>query len=151
MNRLLLIAGIGVALAVTPAAAMSDSECIAAWTKADANRDGFIQESEAARYFAALRVASKPVAADRMTQAVFVEHCKAGLFTTAKIDAGAPLPGANSFTEAQAMDRVIAAGFANVAGLKKDANGVWRGTAMEGTKQVTVAVDFKGNVVAVAN
>lgn len=148
MKQLWLIAAVGVAMTGTPAFAASESECISAWTKADANRDGFIQESEAARYFAALRVAGKQVNNGQITQAVFVEHCKSGLFTTAKTEPGAPLPGANSFTEAQAKDRALAAGFENVSALTKDTNGVWRGTAMEGTKQVKISVDFKGNVVA---
>jgi putative membrane protein len=58
-----------------------------------------------------------------------------------------PLPGANSFTEAQARERIAAAGFADVKELKKDDQGVWRGMAKKGDQQVNVALDFKGNVV----
>jgi putative membrane protein len=58
-----------------------------------------------------------------------------------------PLPGANSFTEAQARERISAAGFADVKELKKDDQGVWRGMAKKGDTQVNVALDFKGNVV----
>src|SRR5262245_29855560 len=59
-----------------------------------------------------------------------------------------PLPGANSFTEGQARQRMQDAGFANVSGLAKDQQGIWRGTATYAGKQVKVALDFKGNVVA---
>ena len=59
-----------------------------------------------------------------------------------------PVAGANSFTEAQAHDRIQNAGFTEVKGLKKDDQGIWRGTAMQSGKQVSVALDFQGNVVA---
>ena len=65
-----------------------------------------------------------------------------------KADAGAPLKGANSFTEGQAKDRAVAHGLGNVSGMKKDNDGIWRGTAMQDGKQVQIAVDYKGNVVA---
>jgi hypothetical protein len=58
-----------------------------------------------------------------------------------------PLPGANSFTEAQARTRLSEAGFADIKDLKKDDQGVWRGMAKKGDTQVNVALDFKGNVV----
>ena len=59
-----------------------------------------------------------------------------------------PVAGANSFTEAQAQDRIEKAGFTEVKGLKKDDQGIWRGSAMQSGKQVNVALDFQGNVVA---
>ena len=58
-----------------------------------------------------------------------------------------PLSGANSFTEAQAKDRIGKAGYQSVSGLQKDEAGVWRGTAMKEGKQVKIALDFRGNVV----
>ena len=75
-------------------------------------------------------------------------HCMADVYAVAKTDEGAPLAGANSFTENQAKDRIIAAGFTSVFALTKDDRGVWRGTASQNDKQIPVAVDFKGNVVA---
>ena len=42
---------------------------------------------------------------------------------------GAPVAGANSFTEGQAKSRIEDRGFKNVSGLTKDSNGVWRGKA----------------------
>ena len=59
-----------------------------------------------------------------------------------------PVAGANSFTEVQAQDRIEKAGFTEVKALKKDDQGIWRGTAMQSGKQVSVALDFQGNVVA---
>ena len=61
---------------------------------------------------------------------------------------GAPVAGANSFTEGQAKSRIESKGFSNVSGLKKDDRGVWRGTAMRDGKSVDVRLDFEGNVVA---
>ena len=63
------------------------------------------------------------------------------------MDAGAPLKGANSFTEGQAKDRAVSHGFTNVSALAKDADGIWRGTAQLDGKPVKLAVDYKGNVV----
>ena len=56
--------------------------------------------------------------------------------------------GANSFTEGQARSRLDGAGYANITGLTKDKDGIWRGRAMHGGSPVDVAVDYKGNVVA---
>ena len=67
--------------------------------------------------------------------------------TTAPTDAAAPVPGANSFTEAQARSRIEGMGYTEVGALAKDAQGVWRGMAMKDGKQLSVGLDFKGNVV----
>jgi hypothetical protein len=63
-------------------------------------------------------------------------------------DTNAPLPGANSFTEAQAKSRLEDRGYSSVAGLAKDDSGVWRGTAMRDNRSVKVSVDYRGNIVA---
>ena len=146
-----------------PAFAMSDADCKAEWTKADVNKDNFLTDLEAAPYLSKLRMAGKPAPADgKITPAIFDENCKADVFATAakmdasptavkadaKMDVGAPLKGANSFTEAQAKDRILAVGLSNVSSLKKDADGIWRGTASKDSKTINVAVDFKGNVVS---
>ncbi|HEV7326820.1 MAG TPA: PepSY domain-containing protein [Bosea sp. (in: a-proteobacteria)] len=65
---------------------------------------------------------------------------------SAPADANAPLPGANSFTEGQAKSRLEANGYSNVSELKKDDNGVWKGTATHSGAQVTVSVDYRGNI-----
>ena len=59
----------------------------------------------------------------------------------------APVAGANSFTEGEAKSRIENRGFTNVADLKKDDNGVWRGRAMKDGKTVDVSLDYQGNVI----
>jgi len=54
--------------------------------------------------------------------------------------------GANSFTEGQAKSRLASAGFTNVSDLKKDDQGIWRGTAMRNGKNQQVGFDYKGNI-----
>jgi hypothetical protein len=61
--------------------------------------------------------------------------------------AGAPVSGANSFTESQAKSRIEARGYGNVTSLRKDEQGVWHATASKGGKQTQVALDYQGNVV----
>ncbi|QTK80572.1 PepSY domain-containing protein [Agrobacterium tumefaciens] len=60
----------------------------------------------------------------------------------------APVEGANSFTEAQAKERMEQAGYTQVKDLKKDDKGVWMASGMKDGKAVTVALDYQGNVVA---
>jgi hypothetical protein len=59
---------------------------------------------------------------------------------------GAPVAGANSFTEGQAKSRIESSGYGNVSELRKDDQGVWRGKAMKDGKAVSVSLDFQGNV-----
>jgi hypothetical protein len=127
--------------------AMTDAECSSAWTTADKDKDGFLSSEEGSRYHAAARVGGKTIADGKLSQADFLSHCKAGLFSARTNDSGAPLKGANSFTETQAQDRALSYGYSSVAGLKKDGDGIWRGTAKKDDKSVNISVDFKGNVV----
>ncbi|WP_027168547.1 DUF4142 domain-containing protein [Mesorhizobium sp. WSM3224] len=60
----------------------------------------------------------------------------------------APVPGANSFTETQAITRIQDAGYADVSSLAKDSQGVWRGQAKKNGKSISVALDYQGNVFA---
>ncbi len=62
------------------------------------------------------------------------------------VNNGLPSRGANSFTERQARKHITHAGFTAVSALRKDENGIWRGTAVKDGKQTPVAVDFKGDV-----
>jgi hypothetical protein len=61
---------------------------------------------------------------------------------------GAPVAGANSFTEGQAKSRIESSGYTNVSELRKDDQGVWRGKAMKDGKAVSISLDFQGNVTA---
>jgi hypothetical protein len=61
---------------------------------------------------------------------------------------GAPVAGANSFTEGQAKSRIESSGYTNISELRKDDQGVWRGKAMKDGKAVSISLDFQGNVTA---
>jgi hypothetical protein len=63
------------------------------------------------------------------------------------VNDGGAREGANSFTEAQAREHITRSGYSQVSALKKDAEGVWRGTATKDGRSVKVGLDFKGNVV----
>ena len=148
MSKMMLVAAAAVACAALPAYAATDADCQAMWTKADVNKDGVLSDAEAQRYAAAMRVHDAKAAVDgRVDQASFLEACKADVYAPRPVDAGAPLKGANSFTEGQAKDRALSHGLTDVGALKKDDDGIWRGPAEQDGKPVEVAVDFKGNVV----
>lgn len=76
-----------------------------------------------------------------------VEPGPPAIKTTEGNNPGAPAEGANSFTEDQAKSRIEERGFANVSELKKDDQGIWRGTAEREGRRVEVMLDFQGNVV----
>jgi hypothetical protein len=63
-----------------------------------------------------------------------------------KIDRNGLSPGANALTEAQARSRLERNGYARVSDLKKDDDGVWRGSAMKNGSTTNVAVDYRGNI-----
>jgi hypothetical protein len=129
----------------------TEAECQEMWKKADANSDGVLTDRESVRYIAFMRIGDRTLATEgRITQTEFMDACKADTYKPRKADEGAPLKGANSFTENQAKDRAVAQGMANVSALKKDDDGIWRGTASQDGKAVQIAVDYKGNVVSTA-
>jgi hypothetical protein len=129
--------------------AASEADCAAQWKSADGNGDGVLVGPEADRYLAYYRVRAQVTPADgRITQAAFMQACRNDVFMAKAPESGAPLKGANSFTESQAKDRALAAGFTSVSSLVKDGDGIWRGTAMRDGKVVKLAVDYKGNVVS---
>ncbi len=141
-----------IALAVAAASiAATEAECQDLWTKADTDKDGKLTGTEGMRYIAFMRINDRKLAAeDTITQAEFMEACKTDTYKPRQNDAGAPLKGANSFTESQARDRATAQGVTNVAAMKKDEDGIWRGAGIAEGKPVQVAVDYKGNVVTSA-
>ena len=146
--RVLFAAAVALSCLAAPALAASDADCQALWKNADRNGDGSLSDAEATRYLAAMRVQDRTMPSDgRITSAAFMEACKADIFVTRKSDAGAPLKGANSFTEGQARDRAVAFGVGDVAAMSKDDDGIWRGKGTLDGKSVSVAVDYKGNVV----
>jgi hypothetical protein len=151
MKKLLMAAAMAATVAALPAYGATDAECQAMWTKADVNKDGTLSDAEAMRYAAAMRVREAKMTADgKIDQASFMAACKADVYTMPKAEAGAPLKGANSFTEGQAKDRAIANGINPSGTMTKDNDGIWRGPATVDGKTVQVAVDYKGNVVTQA-
>jgi hypothetical protein len=75
-----------------------------------------------------------------------VERLKNGAVTTGGQVATVPVKGANSFTEAQARERINAAGFTGLGRLTKDADGIWRGNATRNGQPVQVSLDYTGAV-----
>lgn len=151
MSRKSALAVLVACWAAWPASAWaaSETECAAQWKSADGNNDGVLVGPEADRYLAYYRVRAHVTPVDgRITQQEFMKSCQSDIFMAKAPEPGAPLKGANSFTEGQAKDRIVAAGFTSVSSLAKDGDGVWRGSAMKDGKSVKVAVDFKGNVVS---
>ena len=67
--------------------------------------------------------------------------------TTKGNNPGAPVAGANSFTEGQAKSRIESMGYTKVSKLIKDDQGVWRGKADKDGKSFDVSLDYQGNVV----
>jgi len=65
---------------------------------------------------------------------------------TTGANAPQPAKGANSFSDGEARRRIESRGYATVADLKKDNDGVWRGSAMKDGAKVGVWLDYKGNV-----
>ena len=147
-NLLAAVTMAATALAAFPSFAASDADCQAMWTKADVNHDGVLTDAEAMRYAAAMRVRETAMPADgKLTQAAFMNACKADVYATPTPEPGAPLKGSNSFTEGQAKDRAMAHGATDIGPIAKDGDGIWRGPAKQDGKPSQVAVDYKGNVV----
>ena len=148
MKKISVVVALTAMSLAVPSLAATDAECQDLWKKADANSDGVLSDRESVRYVALMRVGNRTMATEgRITQSEFMDACKADVYAARKPDEGAPLKGANSFTEGQAKDRAIAHGVDSVADLKKDDDGIWRGTGTQGGKTVQIAVDYKGNVV----
>ena len=140
--KVVIVAAVAAACLAMPAYAATDAECTDMWKRADVNADGVLSDAEAQRYAAAMRVNQKTVPADgRINQATFIEGCRSDAFAPRKADAGAPLKGANSFTEGQAKDRALANGIGNVSAMKKDDDGIGRGIGMLAGKTVQIAVE----------
>jgi len=151
MSRKSALAVLVACIAALPATAWaaSEADCTAQWKSADGNNDGVLAGPEADRYLAYYRVRAHVTPVDgRITQQDFMTACQSDIFMAKAPEPGAPIKGANSFTEGQAKDRVVAAGFTSVSTLNKDGDGIWRGSAMKDGKSAKVAVDFKGNVVS---
>lgn len=85
----------------------------------------------------ALAQGAKPATGDAATPAVT---------TSSDNNAGKPVAGANSFTEAQAKSHIEAAGYTKLSALMKDGDGIWRGKGTKDGAIHDVALDYQGNV-----
>lgn len=126
------------------------AECETQFKALDTDANGTLTETEAPQVYANARVGNMTVAPSGYTKDEFLKACGNNAYGRKAPMAGAPLEGANSFTEGQAKDRAIAWGVTGVSAMTKDDKGVWRGTGTLDNAAVSVAVDFKGNVVTTA-
>jgi hypothetical protein len=99
------------------------------------------------RIFLAIAAAAACAAAcqpdsDKTNPAIATDEAKA------EREATAPAAGASSFTEDQARQRITDAGYTDVSGLTKAADGSWQATASLSGQQTSVVVDYQGNVKA---
>lgn len=137
----------GTQVAATP---MTAAECDSQYTSMDADANGSLSEAEAPQAFARARVDNATIADGKLSKDAYIASCSRGTYVAATPEDGAPFDGANSFTMGQAQDRAVAWGVTEVSELKLDDKGVWRGTGKVNGAAVSVAVDFKGNVVTAA-
>lgn len=61
-------------------------------------------------------------------------------------DNNSPKPGPNMMTEMQAREKMMKSGYSSIQSLTKTSDGVWMGTAMKDNKQVSVMLDYKGDI-----
>lgn len=69
-----------------------------------------------------------------------------GAVNTSSANNPTPASGANSFSMGEARRRIARSGYTNVADLKKDTHGVWRGQAQKDGQSVGVWLDYRGNI-----
>src|ERR1700712_639840 len=99
--------------------------------------------------FAAMFLGASAVASVAQTSTATTTDAQTpAVATSSDKNPTAPVPGHNSFTEAQAKERIEKAGYSGVTALKLDDKGIWQSTATKDGKSVTVALDYQGNVVA---
>lgn len=113
----------------------------------DINGDGYISQSESERDYARAGIDGVTIGPEGLTRDQFLATCAADSWSQNTPEAGAPLEGANSFTEEQARQRAIAWNVTDVSPLTLDDKGIWRGNGKVGADAVAVAIDYKGNVV----
>ena len=152
MNKKSALAVLAACCIALPGAAFaaSEADCAAQWKSADGNGDGVLVGPEAERYLAYYRVRAQVTPTDgRITQKTFMQACENDVFMAKAPEAGAPIKGANSFTEAQAKDRAMAAGLTSVVLAGQGRRRHLARHRHEGRQEPSkIAVDFKGNVVS---
>ena len=122
-------------------------DCDADFATLDVDGDGYLSEAEAQRAYARSRVDGVTLQEQGISKEEYNTLCGSPAWAEHTPEEGAPFEGANSFTEEQARDRAVAWDVTEVSALTKDDMGIWRGTGMANGAPVSVAVDYKGNVV----
>ena len=122
-------------------------DCEAQFTALDTDANGYLSETEAPREFARTRVNEGTPDAEGIGKDAMLAQCGDAQWAQYQPDEGAPLEGANSFTEEQARDRAMSWNVTEVSPLVLDDKGIWRGVGKMDAAEVDVAVDFKGNVI----
>lgn len=61
-------------------------------------------------------------------------------------DNNSPKPGINMMTEMQVREKMMESGYTSIQTLTKSSDGIWMGTAMKDNKQVSVMLDYKGDI-----
>jgi hypothetical protein len=147
MKKLMILAVYATTSWIVPTYAATEAQCELMWNDSIMRGEGYLSDAEAMRYVAAMRVRGYHMPADaKISYDVFLEACKANVYSPREAETGAPFQGANSSTEGQAIDLAVAHGFINVLGLTKGDDGIWRGRGGMGGKYYQIAIDFKGNV-----
>ena len=142
----LFAGGFATALLAQDSTATAAVDCEAQFTALDTDANGYLSESEAPREFARSRVDAVTLDANGIGKDTMLAQCANTQWANVQQDDGAPLEGANSFTEAQARDRALSRNVTEVSPLVLDDKGIWRGIGKIDDAEVDVAVDFKGNV-----
>lgn len=129
--------------AMTPVAV----DCDADFATLDSDGNAYLSETESQRAHARARIQGVTLQPEGLSKQDYVALCGAPEWADNTPEDGAPFKGANSFTEEQARDRATAWNVTGVSALIKDDLGIWRGTGMANGAAVSVAIDYKGNVV----
>ena len=131
----------------TPAETMPAADCNAQFSSLDADGNGFLSDAEAPREYARSRVDSVTLQETGISKDEFQIQCGSPQWKQNVAEVGSPFEGANSFTEEQARDRAVAWNVTEVSALTLDEQGIWRGTGKVDGAEMSVAIDYKGNVV----
>jgi hypothetical protein len=156
-----------VSLSVLPASAATQQECLSSWKTVDVNANGALtaDEDKAGYIAAAVKSGQTLLQPSTLSRDEFLKLCADNVFAgIAKTNDAATTPagpaaardmgkgdltpGANPMSEQDARSKLTASGFRDIADLKLDQTGIWRGTAVANGQRQNVAVDAQGDIVA---
>jgi hypothetical protein len=100
-----------------------------------------------------MKICLAAIIAGGLATGAFAQDAQSGSHNPAVKDSSthvvaSPAKGHSSFTETQAKKRIAKAGYSDIGDLKKTDAGAWTGTAMKSGQNVTVTLDYKGNISA---